>query len=353
MVANGQTIQVPQGSSYTTLNLAGAAINGSQQNQPLTLTFTDNSTAVWTQSFSSWSNPLNYTNESTIATAVYSDTASGGRNQTTNHIYQYSYTIPSGKQLASITLPTNSNVRLLDIQITPPIYTTKQVTVPMGQQTTIAYIAPDNTSGMAFYVQKAGGCVGPNCSTYLTDWTSGSGGGNDTAQKISPSLNSQMKAGQQWKMTLQNAGEGYYGYLDSPSGKNLPGPSGNTPGGAQFRLMTQAEINSQPPWLLATEATIGTAIVLVGIGILTYGEGDEAIEGLKVGERLDVEYGPMGGPNRVFENIEVDELDQIAVDNIPDNNSIAEFDSLYPQVIWETDTMTDDEINQSLQRLFR
>ena len=46
VVANGQTIQVPQGSSYTTLNLAGAAINGGQQNQPLPLTFTDNSTAV-------------------------------------------------------------------------------------------------------------------------------------------------------------------------------------------------------------------------------------------------------------------------------------------------------------------
>lgn len=153
MVANGQTIQVPQGSSYTTLNLAGAAINGGQQNQPLTLTFTDNSTAVWTQSFSDWTNPANYTNESTIATAPYIDTASGAHNETTNYIYQYSYTIPSGKQLASITLPTNSSVRLLDIQITPPTYTTKQVTVPMGQQTTIAYIAPDSTSQMTFYAE--------------------------------------------------------------------------------------------------------------------------------------------------------------------------------------------------------
>ncbi len=285
VVANGQTIQVPQGSSYTTLNLAGAAITSGQENQPLTLTFTDNSTAVWTQSFSDWTNPANYTNESTIATAVYSDTASGGRNQTTNHIYQYSYTIPSGKQLASITLPTNSNVRLLDIQITPPTYTTKQVTVPMGQQRTIAYIAPDSTSGMAFQVQKAAGtCVGPNCSTYLTDWTSGSGSRNDIAENIRPSLNSQIKAGQQWKMTLQNAGEGFYGYLDSPSGQNLPGPSGNTPGGAQFRLMTQTEINSQPPWLLATESVIGTVLVLIGVAIVTDGEGDELLALKKLGE---------------------------------------------------------------------
>jgi len=284
VVANGQTIQVPQGSSYTTLNLAGAAVNGGQGNQPLTLTFTDNSTAVWTQSFSDWCNPANYTNESTIATALYRDTASGDSIATTNHIYQYSYTIPSGKTLKSITLPTNSNVRLLDIQITPPTYTTTEVTVPMGQQKTIAYIAPDSNSGMAFQVQKAdGACVG-NCSTFLTNWTSGSGTGptSHIAQNISPSLNSQMKAGQKWKMTLQNAGEGFYGYLDSPSGQNLPAPSGNTPGGAQFRLMTQAEINAQPAWLLATETKIGTAIVLVGLAITTGGTGDAALEGEKV-----------------------------------------------------------------------
>ena len=130
---------------------------------------------------------------------------------------------------------------------------------------------------MAFQVQNAdGACVG-NCSTFLTNWTSGSGTGpsSHTAQNISPSLNSQMKAGQKWKMTLQNAGEGFYGYLDSPSGQNLPAPSGNTPGGAQFRLMTQAEINAQPAWLLATETKIGTAIVLVGLAIATGGTAED------------------------------------------------------------------------------
>ena len=328
VVSNGQTIQVPQGSSYTTLNLAGAAVNGGQENQPLTLTFTDNSTAVWTQSFSDWCNPANYTNESTIATALYRDTASGDSIATTNHIYQYSYTIPSGKTLKSITLPTNSNVRLLDIQITPPTYTTTQVTVPMGQQKTIAYIAPDSNSGMAFQVQKADGACVANCSTFLTNWTSGSGTGpsSHTAQNISPSLNSQMKAGQKWKMTLQNAGEGFYGYLDSPSGQNLPAPSGNTPGGAQFRLMTQAEINAQPAWLLATETKIGTAIVLVGLAIATGGTGDAGLEGLKVGEKLEVEYRPMGGGNAIRENVEVDGLDQIVDENIPDNNNFDEID---------------------------
>ena len=116
VLTNGQTIPVPQG-DYTTLNLAGAAANGSQTNQPITLTFTDNSTVVWTQSFSDWCSPQNYGHEAIISTQSYRDTASGGTNQTTNHVYGYSYTIPAGKTLASIAMPVNQNIRLLDIQM--------------------------------------------------------------------------------------------------------------------------------------------------------------------------------------------------------------------------------------------
>ncbi|MFM7361408.1 MAG: fibronectin type III domain-containing protein [Cyanobium sp.] len=111
-----QKIDVAQG-DFNTLNLAGAAVNGSQANQQITLTYTDGSTVVWTQSFSDWCSPQNYGHEAIVSTQAYRDTSSGGTNQTTNHVYGYSYTIPSGKALASITLPTNQNVRLLDIQM--------------------------------------------------------------------------------------------------------------------------------------------------------------------------------------------------------------------------------------------
>ncbi len=114
--AAGQTIDVAQG-DFNTLNLAGAAVNGSQQNQQITLSFTDGSSVVWTQSFSDWCSPQNYGHEAIVSTQSYRDTASGGTNQTTNRIYGYSYTIPAGKTLASITLPQNANVRLLDIQM--------------------------------------------------------------------------------------------------------------------------------------------------------------------------------------------------------------------------------------------
>ena len=172
---------------------------------------------------------------------------------------------------------------------TPPTYATKQVTVPMGQQTTIVYVAPDSTTQMTFSVQKADNtCVGSTCSTYLPDWTDGSGGSGNWASNISPSLNSQMKAGQHWTMTVQNSGEGYYGYLNSPSGKNLPGASGNTPAGAQFKLMTQAEINSQPAWATALEKDIGKIVGLVILSVATGGiAGELAVVGETAGVAIE------------------------------------------------------------------
>lgn len=114
--AAAQTINVAQG-GYNTLNLAGAGVNGSQQNQPIRLNFTDGSSVVWTQSFSDWGSPQNYGHEAIVSTQSYRNTASGGTNQFTNRIYGYSYSIPVGKTLASITLPYNPNVRLLDVQM--------------------------------------------------------------------------------------------------------------------------------------------------------------------------------------------------------------------------------------------
>jgi hypothetical protein len=129
---------------------------------------------------------------------------------------------------------------------------------------------------MTFYVQKADGtCVGPNCSTYLTNWDNGSSGKSNWAANISPSLNNQLMPGQHWTMTIQNTEEGYNGYLDSPSGQMtensesgpLPAADGNTPAGAQFKLQTQAEITAQPKWAVVTETVVGAIVGLSIVGV--------------------------------------------------------------------------------------
>ena len=364
--ATGQTITVdmvdpsddPDGvhaRQHDFLYLAGAAANGDQLSQKITLTFTDGTTETWTQSFTDWSNngnsalPQPYSGEFLIETQPERINQEGNLTPTPAYVFAYGYNL-QGKQLASITLPDNENVGILSavvaqsaaIQVgivesqvlghmnitgvdllqvtiknesnigvgggplaffladtpettatasTPAVYTQKQVTVPMGQQRTVTYVGPDSSSQLNFTVQKGDDtCVGPNCSTYLPDWNSGSGlGSSDRAASISPSLNSQIKSGQHWTMTIQNAGLGYYGYLDSPAGQNLPDGSGNTPDGARFQLMTEAEIKSQPEWARQLEEDIGAVVGLVIISAVTFGIADYALAGAAVAEEVGAE----------------------------------------------------------------
>lgn len=333
------------------LYLAGAASNGNQLSQKITLTFTDGTTETWTQSFTDWSNngssaaPQPLSGEFLIESQPERINQEGDLKPIPAYIFAYGYNL-RGKQLAGITLPNNENVGILSavvaqapaIQVgevvshvlgqmnltgvdllqvtiknesnlgagggpltfffadnpeagsvatesTPATYTQKQVTVPMGQQKTITYVGPDSFSQLTFYVQKADGtCVGPNCSTYLPDWKSGSGSSSKWAANISPSLNSQVKSGQSWTMTIANAGLGYWGFLDSPAGQSLPNPSGSTPGGAQFQLMTQAEITTQPPWMRELDVVVGELVGLAIIAVATGGTGDVAIVAADVAE---------------------------------------------------------------------
>lgn len=105
--------------------------------------------------------------------------------------------------------------------------------------------------------------------------------------------------------------------------------------------MTQAEINAQPAWLLATETKIGTAIVLVGLAIATGGTGDVGVEGLKVVEKagedgeVAFEYPVQGGAN----NIEAIATDEI-VTNYFETDVIWEEVDL-PQIV-DVEVYTDD-----------
>jgi len=357
------------------LYLAGAASNGNQLSQKITLTFTDGTTETWTQSFTDWSNngssaaPQPLSGEFLIESQPERINQLGDLKPIPAYIFAYGYNL-RGKQLASITLPDNENVGILSavvaqapaIQVgevvshvlgqmnltgidllqvtiknesnigagggpltfffadnpeagsvatdsTPATYTQKQVTVPMGQQKTITYVGPDSFSQLTFYVQKADGtCVGPNCSTYLPDWKSGSGSSSKWAANISPSLNSQVKSGQSWTMTVLNAGLGYWGYLDSPAGQNLPTPHGSTPGGAQFQLMTQAEMKTQPPWARELDVVVGELVGLAIIAVATGGTGDVAIVAAEVTEDAAAD---------AAEDVAAEEVAEASVDSGP------------------------------------
>jgi hypothetical protein len=114
--ATGQTIAIvaPQGAS---LALIGAAVNGAQTNQTFVVTYTDGTSQAFTQSFSDWFSYNAYSGESIVTSTAYRDTSSGTRDNRTFHVYGYTLTASSSKTIASLTLPNDTNVRLLGIEL--------------------------------------------------------------------------------------------------------------------------------------------------------------------------------------------------------------------------------------------
>ena len=81
------------------------------------LTFTDGTTATWTQTFSDWNNY-----DPTVAGQVIVNKGTnlnqlGNATNNTANLYGYSFAIPDGKALSKLTLPTNNNVGILGIAL--------------------------------------------------------------------------------------------------------------------------------------------------------------------------------------------------------------------------------------------
>ncbi|HZR16773.1 MAG TPA: putative Ig domain-containing protein [Verrucomicrobiae bacterium] len=109
---SGQTISVAPG-QFNTLQLLATAVNGSQAAQTFTVTYTDNSTATFTQSFSDWVSQQSFSGETRVLTMSYRN-RSGGASQTLNvFVDGYVFTLDQTKTVKSITLAADSNLILL------------------------------------------------------------------------------------------------------------------------------------------------------------------------------------------------------------------------------------------------
>jgi len=110
------TVPLPAG-NYQTLNLAGAAVNGSQASQSFVVTYTDGSTSTFTQSVSDWCGPQNYPGETLALAMTYRISPSSGTSGLACNVYAYSFALAAGKTAASVTLPANRNVVMLAITL--------------------------------------------------------------------------------------------------------------------------------------------------------------------------------------------------------------------------------------------
>jgi Pro-kumamolisin, activation domain/Bacterial Ig domain len=109
----GQTITLPAG-NYSALLLLATAVEGTQTSQSFTVTYTDNSTATFTQNLSDWAFAQDYPGEGTVVSMAYRNSGSGTKDTGTPvDVYGYSFTLDQTKTVKSIKLPGDGNVIVL------------------------------------------------------------------------------------------------------------------------------------------------------------------------------------------------------------------------------------------------
>lgn len=159
--------------SYQTVSLLGTATDGAQTAQAFTVTYTDGTTTVITQSLSDWTlGPQGYAGESTALTMSYHDTATGGQNPTTTYLYGYSFAINAAKTVASLTLPNNPNVVILAVNlvsssgVTPVVATPTFSPTPGTYATAQSVVISDSTAGASIYYTNNGSTPSPASTLY-------------------------------------------------------------------------------------------------------------------------------------------------------------------------------------------
>jgi hypothetical protein len=159
----GTPIALPAG-QYAALQLLATGIEGNQASQTVTVTYTDNSTSQFTQSFSDWCSHLNggctstggNSGESVAVAMPYRISATGPDNRVF-YLYGYSFTLNSTKTVQSVTLPNNRDVVVLAASLTapPPAYS-----LSAPQTTTPSSVNAGGSSNATVTLTPANGYTG-------------------------------------------------------------------------------------------------------------------------------------------------------------------------------------------------
>jgi hypothetical protein len=161
--AAGQVINLP-GANDSAISFLGAAAFGPIPNLTFTVTYTDNSTQTFTQSMDDWSLPQGAGGETIVEAASYRDIYDGAKDTLPEYLYGYSFSLNGFKSVKSITLPNNSNVGILAMDVTsqpPP-------TVASGATAT-----PSPVTGTTTRLSVLGGDVGGEGNLTYTWATTG------------------------------------------------------------------------------------------------------------------------------------------------------------------------------------
>lgn len=114
---NGQTAALPAG-QYAALWMLGTAINGSQNDQQITVTYTDGTTTSFAQNFSDWYQTGRFAGETSAVKMAYRNTADAAQDARTFYAYSYGFPLDPAKTVKSLLLPDNDSIKLLAVTVT-------------------------------------------------------------------------------------------------------------------------------------------------------------------------------------------------------------------------------------------
>ena len=112
----GRTIPLAAG-RFDRLKMLAVAVEGDQESQVFTVTYSDGTFSSFYQSLSDWYTPENFSGESQAAVTPYRLSGGGDRDNRTFYLYGYSFSLNSQKTVHSFTLPSNENVLVFGLAL--------------------------------------------------------------------------------------------------------------------------------------------------------------------------------------------------------------------------------------------
>ena len=171
--ASGAIIALPAANAAA-VSLLATAVNGNQPNQKFVVTYTDGTTASFTQSVSDWHTPQAYPGESTVLTMPYRLTSTGATHAGTYNLYGYAFAVNAAKTIRSLTLPANRNVVVLAVDVAatagalPPAAGPGFSPAPGPYPGPQAVMLTDATPGAVIYYTTTGSPPTVNSSRYIS-----------------------------------------------------------------------------------------------------------------------------------------------------------------------------------------